>query len=134
MPTFAAYVEQEGARNALKVKIKEHTKDLTCRLLSSLPVKSQDRYRFYIKEGRKYLKVMMNSSCNLDKTVWQESVHCFVDKKTGEVYKAASINAPAKGVRYDLRLINDRNWLMENADWAGGYLYQDVVDRMRGGN
>ena len=134
MPTFAAYVEQEGARNALKVKIKEHTKDLTCRLLESLPTTSQDRYRFYIKEGRKYLKVMMSTSCNLDNTVWQESVHCFVDRKTGEVYKAASLNAPAKGVRYDLRLITDRNWLMENADWAGGYLYQDVVDRMRGGN
>jgi len=99
-----------------------------------LPINSQDRYKFYIKEGRKYLKVMMSSSCNLDKTVWQESVHCFVDKKTGEVYKAASLNAPAKGVRYDLRLITDRNWLMENADWAGSYLYQDVVDRMRGGN
>lgn len=134
MPTFAAYVEQEGARNALKVKVKEHTKDLTCRLLESLPVNSQERYKFYIKEGRKYLKVMMCSSCNLDNTVWQESVHCFVDRKTGEVYKAASLNAPAKGVRYDLRLINDRNWLMENADWAGSYLYQDVVDRMRGGN
>ena len=77
---------------------------------------------------------MMSTSCNLDNTVWQESVHCFVDRKTGEVYKAASLNAPAKGVRYDLRLITDRNWLMENADWAGGYLYQDVVDRMRGGN
>ena len=76
---------------------------------------------------------MMCSSCNLDNTVWQESVHCFVDRKTGEVYKAASLNAPAKGVRYDLRLITDRNWLMEHADWAGGYLYQDVVDRMRGG-
>lgn len=134
MPTFAAYVEQEGARNALKVKVKEHTKDLTCRLLESLPVNSQERYKFYIKEGRKYLKVMMCASCNLDNTVWQESVHCFVDRKTGEVYKAASLNAPAKGVRYDLRLINDRNWLMENADWAGSYLYQDVVDRMRGGN
>ena len=52
------------------------------------------------------------------------SVHCFIDKKTGEVYKSASWKAPAKGVRYDLRLIADREWLLENADWASGYLYK----------
>ena len=47
----------------------------------------------------------------------------FIDKKTGEVYKAASIKAPAKGVRLNLRLIREREWLLENADWAGSYLY-----------
>ena len=51
------------------------------------------------------------------------SVHAYVDKKTGEVYKPASWKSPAKGVRYDLRLIKDREWLFANADWAGGYLY-----------
>ena len=43
--------------------------------------------------------------------------------KTGELYKSASWKAPAKGVRYDLRLIEQREWLYEHADWAGGYLY-----------
>jgi hypothetical protein len=52
------------------------------------------------------------------------SVHCFVDKKTGEVYMSASWKSPAKGVRFDLRVINQREWLLENADWAGGYLYR----------
>ena len=51
------------------------------------------------------------------------SVHAFVDKKTGEVYKSASFKSPAKGVRYDLRLIADREYLLEKADWSGGYLY-----------
>ena len=51
------------------------------------------------------------------------SVHCFVEKKKGEVYKAASWRGPAKHVRFDLRLIKDREYLFENADWAGGYLY-----------
>jgi hypothetical protein len=40
-----------------------------------------------------------------------------------EVYKSASWKAPAKGVRYDLRLIKDREYLLENADWSGSYLY-----------
>ena len=51
------------------------------------------------------------------------SVHAFVDKKTGDVYKAASFKAPAKHVRFNLCIISDREWLLENADWAGGYLY-----------
>jgi hypothetical protein len=73
-------------------------------------------YEFYPETGRKYHKVIMNAAGS-------RSVHCFIDKKTGEVYKSASWKAPAKGVRYDLRLIADREWLLENADWAGGYLY-----------
>jgi hypothetical protein len=73
-------------------------------------------YEFYPETGRKYHKVIMNAAGS-------RSVHCFIDKKTGEVYKSASWKAPAKGVRYDLRLIKDREWLLEHADWAGGYLY-----------
>jgi hypothetical protein len=73
-------------------------------------------YDFYPETGRKYHKIIMNANGS-------RSVHAFVDRKTGEVYKSASWKAPAKGVRYDLRLIKDREWLLENADWAGGYLY-----------
>jgi hypothetical protein len=73
-------------------------------------------YEFYPETGKKYHKIIMNAKGS-------RSVHAFVDKKTGEVYKSASWKAPAKGVRYDLRLIEQREWLLENADWAGGYLY-----------
>jgi len=73
-------------------------------------------YDFTFESGRKYHKIIMNAAGS-------RSVHAFVDKKTGEVYKSASWKSPAKGVRYDLRLIKDREWLLENADWAGGYLY-----------
>ena len=72
---------------------------------------------YVIESGKKYHKVILvDSSSN-------RSVHCFIDKQTGEVYKSASWKAPAKGVRYDLRLIKDREYLLENADWSGGYLY-----------
>ena len=46
-----------------------------------------------------------------------------MNKKTGEVFKPASYNSPAKGVRYDMRIINERNAILSNADWAGSYLY-----------
>ena len=53
------------------------------------------------------------------------SVHAFVDKKTGQVYKPASWYAPAKHVRFDLRIIKEREFLFNsnNTGWAGGYLY-----------
>ena len=73
-------------------------------------------YDFVLEEGRKYHKIVMVNN--------QRSVHAFIDKKTGEVYKAASWKSPAKHVRFDLRIIKQREWLFENADWAGGYLYK----------
>ena len=73
-------------------------------------------YDYLIETGRKYHKIIMDANGS-------RSVHAFVDKKTGEVYKAASFKAPAKHVRFNLCLIKDREWLLENADWAGGYLY-----------
>ena len=73
-------------------------------------------YDFFIEEGRKYHKIVMDAHGS-------ESVHAFVDKKTGDVYKAASFKAPAKGIRCNLCIMSDREWLLEHADWAGGYLY-----------
>jgi len=72
-------------------------------------------YDFVVETGRKYHKIVMVNN--------QRSVHAFVDKKTGEVYKPAGWKAPAKHVRYDLRVIKDREYVLENCDWAGGYLY-----------
>ena len=72
---------------------------------------------YEIESGKKYHKIIMIDGGG------SRSVHCFIDKQTGEVYKSASWKSPAKGVRFDLRLIKDREWLLENADWAGGYLY-----------
>jgi len=79
-------------------------------------------YEFIIESGNKYHKVIMSID-NGGTRAPSRSVHCFIDKKTGEVYKSASWKSPAKGVRYDLRIIEQREWLLENADWAGGYLY-----------
>lgn len=74
-------------------------------------------YEFTIESGRKYHKIILNAA-------GQRSVHAFIDKKTGSVYKAASWRGPAKGVRYNLLLIKDREWILENADWAGSWLYK----------
>ena len=76
-------------------------------------------YKFDIETGRKYYKIMMETESQ------SRSVHAFVDKKTGELYKAASWKSPAKGVRFDLRIIEEREFVFKNCDWAGGYLYKN---------
>jgi CRISPR/Cas system-associated protein endoribonuclease Cas2 len=72
---------------------------------------------YVIETGKKYHKVIFVDGGG------QRSVHCFIDKQTGEMYKSASWKSPAKGVRYDLRLIKDREYVLENCDWSSGYMY-----------
>ena len=88
-------------------------------------------YKFVYKTGKKFHKVYFleyqdaNEFYNRKAGYTAGSVHCFIDKQTGEVYKPASWRAPAKHVRYDLRLIKDREFLFnwKNLSWAGGHLY-----------
>tara|TARA_B100001250_G_scaffold318303_1_gene280932 strand:+ start:11648 stop:12016 length:369 start_codon:yes stop_codon:yes gene_type:complete len=83
---------------------------------------SHNDKRFEAVGGRKYWKII-TKDIGADGKEWSGGVHAFVDKKTGEVYKPASWKAPAKHVRYDLRIINQREECLARADWAGGYLY-----------
>ena len=82
---------------------------------------------FKIKTGKKFYKIVqMEFDTFQNRNEYREgSVHAFVDKKTGQVYKPASWQAPAKHVRFDLRIIREREFLFNsnNTGWAGGYLY-----------
>ena len=123
---FADFVATQQARNDIQLNVRKYTLMLCDALADNF--KSRNRgtvgghaapeYKFYIAEGgRKYHKIVMEYENG------QRSVHAFVDKKTGEVYKPASFKAPAKGVRFNLLVIKEREWLLQHADWAGGYLY-----------
>ena len=83
--------------------------------------------KFKIKTGKKFYKIVqMEFDTFQNRNEYREgSVHAFVDKKTGQVYKPASWQAPAKHVRFDLRIIREREFLFNsnNTGWAGGYLY-----------
>ena len=48
--------------------------------------------------GKRFHKVIQTETFGSGK-----SVHCFVDVETGDIYKPAGWNAPAKGVRGNLR-------------------------------
>ena len=86
--------------------------------------------KFKVKTGKKYYKVVQQEFETWEGSKYygqyrDGSVHAFVDKKTGQVYKPASWQAPARHVRFDLRIIREREFLFnyKNTDWAGGYLY-----------
>lgn len=118
--TFTDYVAQKDAQNTIQLNVTKYSLMLCDALQQNHQRQypnSGRNYSYALISGRKYHKVMQ---CVDGQT---ESVHAFIDKKTGEVYKAASYKSPAKGVRFDLRLIEQREWLFENADWAGSYLY-----------
>ena len=143
--TFADYVATQDARNTIELNVRKWTLML-CEALQENFIedsikrqkffgasdysnerieaikRGEDLYEFIVETGRKYHKIIMVVP-NGDRPA-SRSVHAFVDKKTGELYKAASFKAPAKGVRFDLRVITDREFVLENCDWAGGYLYQ----------
>lgn len=74
-------------------------------------------YKYTIEEGKKYLKITMNRDDN------GRSVHAFVNKESGEVYKPKSWFAPAPHVRFNLLDEQSREECLKRADWAGSYLY-----------
>ena len=127
--TFADFVATQDARNQIQLNIRKYTLMLCNALEDNFKSRNKGKvggydapeYKFVIECGRKYHKIIMEVPNNNRPP--SRSVHAFVDKKSGDLYKAASFKAPAKHVRFNLCIMSDREWLLENADWAGGYLY-----------
>jgi len=69
-------------------------------------------YKFEIKYGRKYARIYAVSTSNC--------IHAFIDLATGDIYKPASRNAPAKHVRGNV--LSDENG-MESLDSCGFVRY-----------
>ena len=86
--------------------------------------------KFKVYSGKKYYKIVQQEFETWEKSrnygkYADGSVHCFVDKETGDVYKPASWKAPAKHIRFSLQNEAHLRFLLnpDNVDWAGGYLY-----------
>ena len=117
--TFSDYVATQDARNDIQLNIRKYCLMLCDALVldytSQYP--DSDPYKFYIESGRKYHKIIMETSGG------SRSIHAFIDKKTGSVYKSASWKAPAKGERFNLLVIESREECLRRARWCGSYLY-----------
>ena len=119
MPTFQEFKEAQPAKDEQTANVLKYC-EMLCEALmqhfqSSHP--NSDPYKFYIESGRKYHKLIMETNGN------SRSVHAFVEKKFGNVYKPASFKAPAKHIRFNLLDDNSREECLARCDWAGGYLY-----------
>ena len=87
-------------------------------------------YKFVVKTGKRYYKIVQQEFETWEKSKYygqyrDGSVHCFVDKETGDVYKPASWKAPAKHIRFTFQNVDHLKFLLnpDNVGWAGGYLY-----------
>jgi hypothetical protein len=119
--TFADFAATQQARNDIQLNVTKYSLMLCDALQQNYQRQHPTgrNYSYALISGRKYHKVMQ---CVDGQT---ESVHAFIDKKTGSVFKPASIKAPAKGERYNLLIIQEREFVLENCDWAGSYLYKN---------
>ena len=99
--------------------------EYSARKLISIQVKEAklDKFRYY--EGKKYIKVVREEYDESNDRWRDTTVHSFIDKNTGDVYKPASWKAPAKHVRYSFSNKQDMLFLTDPrcVGWAGGYLY-----------
>ena len=117
-------------RNIQEQRFPENTKYYEERL-AEIENGTANLYKFDYQVGKKYIKVFnlqyeeANEYYNRKGGYRAGSVTAFIDKNTGEVYKPASWKSPAKHVRFDMRIIKEREFLHnpKNVDWAGGHLY-----------
>ena len=123
---FKQYSINSYKRNIEEQRFPENTKYYEERL-DEIENGTANLYKFDYSVGKKFYKVF-----NLQFDTFKGrneyragSVTAFIDKQTGEVYKPASWKAPAKHVRFDMRIIKEREFLHnpKNVDWAGGHLY-----------
>ena len=98
--------------------------------LNDIQTGKANLYKFVVKTGKKYYKIVQQEFETWEKSKYygkyrDGSVHAFVDKETGEVYKPAGWAKPAKHVRFDMRDERQLKFILDpkNVDWAGGYLY-----------
>ena len=116
--TFADFAAEQDARNTIHLNIVKYGLMLCDALTADANHLKAANYAFDLdSSGRKYHKVFMYINGKRD------SIHAFIDKKTGEVFKPASLKAPAKGARYNVLSIQSREDMFARCDWAGGYLY-----------
>lgn len=74
-----------------------------------------EKYEFNEEQGKRFFRITQIS--------WgQKSVHAFVEIDTGDLFKAASYKAPAKGARFNL--VNDMDQIKKVADVYTTYLYR----------
>ena len=119
--------------NALENDYKDYSRqtyirnpsDYSLRQLAEIDNGTAKLMKFRIQSGRKYYKLIQQDYDTFqNRNEYRDGgVHAFVDKKTGEVYKPAGWQGPAKYARYNLLDEASYQTALARADCSGGYLY-----------
>jgi hypothetical protein len=114
MADFADFVATRPDAEQAEADVLRYTEVL----IEALTLDAPDDYTYAIDDGgRKFHKVWMYRYGKRD------SIHAFVNKRTGSVFKPASTKAPAKGERFNLLDPISRENCLSRANWSGSYLY-----------
>ena len=102
---------------------REELREYAAEQLAGIANGTERLMKFRLSEGKKYWKVIQQNP-NSEGGYSDASVVAFISFK-GEVFKPASWRAPAKGVRFDFRIIKEREAALDpnKAQWTGGSLY-----------
>lgn len=106
--------------NALKKQLSERFPSLT------------SDYDFRYSVHKRYIKIEQFTNSKSGSNDFDgRSVHAFIDKHNGNMYKPASWRGPAKYARYNL--LDDESYkeCLSKADHCGGYLYMDRSGRYK---
>ena len=109
-----------GTLSADTALVEERMDQLIQALVHNFNRREMNKYgsiNYEVTRGAKYYKM------SLIDTNGGRSVHAFINRQTGAIYKPASWKAPAKHARYNL--LDDVSFsdCLKRADWAGCYLY-----------
>lgn len=106
-----------GTLSADTALIEKRIDQLIQALIKNFGDRTYSSIDYDVTTGAKYYKIHHIDSGG------GRSVHAFVSRQTGAVYKPASWKAPAKHARYNL--LDDVSFqdCLSRADWAGSYLY-----------
>ena len=127
--TLEENFKQDSISSYNRMILREGTSDYAVQRLMEISNGTANLYKYVIQKGRKYLKIVQQQYDDMGPNPSYKyrdgSVHAFIDRETGDVYKPAGYNKPAKHVRYNLLERKDREFLFnyKNVGWAGGYLY-----------
>ena len=127
--TLEENFKQDSISSYNRMILREGTSDYAVQRLMEISNGTANLYKYVIQKGRKYLKIVQQQYDDMGPNPSYKyrdgSVHAFIDRETGDVYKPAGYKKPAKHVRYNLLERKDREFLFnyKNVGWAGGYLY-----------
>lgn len=93
--------------------------DHTVAFVDALQPHARQQYAgsFEIEPGKRYDKVISVS------TYGSRSVHAFIDRETGDLFKPAGWKAPAKGARGNVATAESRAAVIARASISSRYLY-----------